>query len=167
MSLSHPIISAILIKKINGIPHVFMQERWKLNSPKYSGLLEIPAGAIDEFENVYDALRREVNEECGLKIVRVVGDYKSENYGNNPEDSFFAFKPFVCQQALKNADGWPWIGFVFVCEVTGEAKMNEHEARNPRWLSMAELKEILEKKPETVFPLQTQVLRYFVENFKE
>jgi len=96
-----------------------------------------------------------------------VDDYQSEKYGNTPEDSFFAFKPFVCQQALKNADGWPWIGFVFLCEVKGEVKMNESEARNPRWVSMADLMEILNKKSETIFPLQTQALRYFVENFKE
>jgi 8-oxo-dGTP pyrophosphatase MutT (NUDIX family) len=60
------IISAILTRKQNGVMEVFLQTRWKLHvSPTYSGLLEIPAGGIDAYENIYDVLRREVKEECG------------------------------------------------------------------------------------------------------
>ncbi len=48
------IISAILEKIENGERKVFFQIRWKPQvSPTYSGLLEIPAGGIESYEDIY------------------------------------------------------------------------------------------------------------------
>ncbi len=164
-----PIISALLIKKMmSGKIKLFIQERWKpQTSPNYSGLWEIPAGGVDAYENVYSALKREVREECGLKVVRIVDDYHSVISKPNKNDAAFALRPFVCQQALKTQNGLPWIGFVFVCEIGGKVKMNKKEAGNPQWLSLDELKNLLEKQPQKFFPLQLPVLKYFVEKFYE
>lgn len=72
------VILAILEKIENGQSKVFIQNRWK---PKvsliYSGLLEIPAGGIEAYGNEYDALKREVKEDTGIDIVRIIDDYKS------------------------------------------------------------------------------------------
>ncbi|HEX9153364.1 MAG TPA: NUDIX domain-containing protein, partial [Candidatus Saccharimonadales bacterium] len=57
------VVSAIIEKTENGKHYVFMQTRWKPKaSPTYLGVLEIPAGGIDGYENVYEAVKREVHE---------------------------------------------------------------------------------------------------------
>lgn len=161
------IVSAILLKKDekNSVK-IFIQTRWKpKTSPTYSGMLEIPAGGIDSYENVYDALRREVKEETNLDIINVLVDYKGDILEPRENDRAFVFRPFVCQQALATNSGLPWIGFVFLCEVSGEIKINEDEAKDPVWISLEELREIIKNQPEKIFPLQLPVLKYFVENF--
>ena len=65
-----PIVSAIIERKREGEVEVLVQTRWKPGKDsKYSGTLEIPAGTIELHENVYDALRREVYEETGLRVI--------------------------------------------------------------------------------------------------
>ncbi len=164
---SRPIISAILLKYENGQGFVYLQERWKPKvSPTYSGMLEIPAGGIDAYENVYDALTREVEEECGLKITKIIGDYKSEIIQPREKDKSFVFKPFICQQVLETDNGLPWIGFVFVCLTEGEIKINPDEARNPQWVSLDQLKEMLDRDKTQFFPLQLPVLQYLCKNIE-
>ena len=56
-------VSAIIERERNGEIEVLVQTRWKPHSdPVYSGTLEIPAGGIKRYENVYDAITREVFE---------------------------------------------------------------------------------------------------------
>lgn len=133
-------------------------------SPMYSGMIEIPAGCIDSYENVYDALKREVKEETNLDIVRIVDDYRGEVIEPRAGDRAFVFKPFVCQQALETNNGLPWVGFVFLCEVQGEVITDMSEAKNPRWVSISELQALIEHESNTIFPLQLPVLSYFIEN---
>lgn len=158
------IISAILTRKINGERKIFLQTRWKPNvSPVYSGMLEIPAGGIDAYENVYDSLRREVKEECGLEIMSIIGDYQSTVSKPTPHDKTFVFKPFICQQALETDNGLPWLGFVFLCEAQGEAILDPAEAKDPQWISISDLKILIEKEWNRFFPLQLPVIQYFIE----
>ena len=160
------IISAILFKKHENEIKIFLQTRWKPEvSPTYSGMLEIPAGAIDSYENVYDALRREVKEETNLDIVQIFDDYQGEIVEPRNNDKAFVFKPFICQQVLETNDGLPWVGFVFLCEVDGEIKIAEDEAKDPVWVSVFELEDIINTNPENIFPLQLPVLKYFINNF--
>jgi len=160
------IISAILFKREKGRVKIFLQTRWKPDvSPTYSGMLEIPAGGIDAYEDVYDALRREVKEECGLEIVKVVNDYRGPVREPNPHDKAFVFQPFVCQEVLATNGGLPWIGFVFLCEVAGEIAVNPAEAKDPQWVSIDELSKIIKIKPGQIFPLQLPVLEHFIERF--
>lgn len=164
----HPkaVVSAILFKKEAGIIKIFIQTRWKpKTSPNYSGMLEIPAGAVDSYENVYDAVKREVKEETDLNIVRIVNDYCGNVIEPRKNDKAFVFKPFICQQVLQTNNGLPWVGFVFLCEVSGEVKIDESEAKDPRWVSIEELKNIITTQPENIFPLQLPVLTYFIDNF--
>jgi 8-oxo-dGTP pyrophosphatase MutT (NUDIX family) len=169
MASSKPIISALLIKKNeNKEIELFLQTRWKPEiSPNYSGMIEIPAGMIEGYENVYEALKREVKEETNLDIVKVINDYKSELRTPRPNDSAFVFKPFICQQVTETNNGLPWIGFVFLCEVKGEVKLQQSEAKDPRWVSMIELKRIIDIEPEVIFPLQLPVLEYFLKQLEQ
>lgn len=160
------IVSAILLKKYGEKFKIFLQTRWKpKTSPTYSGMIEIPAGGIDSYENAYDALRREVREETNLDIIKIIGDYQGEVLNPREGDKTFVFKPFICQQVLETNNGLPWIGFVFLCEVKGKVKINTDEAKDSRWVSIGELKNIIKKRSKDVFPLQLSVLKYFVEKY--
>jgi len=159
------IISAIIEKVEKGQRKVFFQTRWKpLTSPAYTGLLEIPAGGVDGYEDVYDTVKREVKEETGLEVIRFIDDFQSEITENRPHDKTKVFTPFLCQEVLETVDGLPWIGFVFRCEVRGKVKINGDEAKDPCWLAIDEIKELLTNHPEKIFPLQYPVLEYYVKN---
>jgi 8-oxo-dGTP pyrophosphatase MutT (NUDIX family) len=161
------VISAIIEKIDNGERKVFLQTRWKpQTSPTYSGLLEIPAGGVDSYENVYDALSREVEEETGLKIIAIIDDYRSDVLENRPHDKSMVFRPFICQQSLETNEGLPWIGFVFRCRVEGEPVLDEREAKDPQWITIGELDALLQSKPEMFFSLQYATLRYYVDFIK-
>jgi len=160
---SIPVISAIIERIKNNETEILIQTRWKPEEdPKYSGCLEIPAGKIREFENVYDALKREVFEETGLKVQKIFPDINTRMYSPK-NDGSFAFKPFCCQQQIKG--GRPWIGFVFICQVQDKEPHNEgDEAKDIHWIKKSELKQIFEKSPEKIFTLQLGVLDYYFNN---
>jgi len=162
------VISAILFKRFPEGVKIYLQTRWKpVTSPTYSGMLEIPAGAIDSYENVYDTLKREVKEETNLDITRIVDDYQGEIVEPRANDRAFVFRPYLCQQVLATNNGLPWVGFVFLCEVDGEVKIQESEAKDPVWLPLTELASLVNDQPQQFFPLQLPVLKYFIEYFRD
>jgi 8-oxo-dGTP pyrophosphatase MutT (NUDIX family) len=157
------IVSAILEKRINNKLHIFIQTRWKpIISPTYSGMVEIPAGCVDPYENIYEALCPEVKEETGLTVTKFINDFHGEISENRVNDKNHVFSPFLCQQSLSTDGGLPWVGFVFRCKVIGKIKMQKEEAKDPRWISIDDLKTLIEKKSETIFPLQYPVLKQYV-----
>jgi len=161
------VVSAIIEKVEDGQRYVFIQTRWKPQaSPTYLGVLEIPAGGIDGYENVYDSVKREVKEETGLEITRFIDDVQTPVMHARPGDTSIAFRPFICQQVLETNGGLPWVGFVFRCEATGTITMQTSEAKDPRWMSIDELDEILSKTPEKIFSLQVATLRYYVDTVR-
>ena len=159
-----PAITTIIERKHNGVKQILVQTRWKpKKDPKYSGTIEIPGGCIERYENVYDAVKREVLEETGLKIINITPDNQSKLFSPR-EDGAFAFKPFCCLQQLKS--GKPWIGFVFVCEVEDNTPVNQQdENRDVRWMDVSELNNIFNKNPEQIFTYQLGALDYYFKNF--
>ena len=156
-----PVVSAIIERTHNGKRQVLVQTRWKPErDPVYSGTLELAAGVIDEYENIYEALKREVLEETGLTITRIKPDNQTKIYSTDKDDASFGFMPFCCHQQLKN--GRPWIGFAFLCEVEdAEPKGQEGEVKDVRWMDREELKLIFEETPQKIFTLQLGVLDYY------
>ena len=54
-----PVVSAIIERQGKDETEILIQTRWKPESdPVYSGTFEIPAGWIDRYENVFDALKK-------------------------------------------------------------------------------------------------------------
>ena len=163
-----PVVTAIIEKEEDGQRKIYLHTRWKPSvSPRYSGLLELPVGGIDGYENVYDAIAREVKEETGLELTRIIDDWRSEIDENQPGDTGHVFRPFLCHQVLKTTDGLPWLGFVFRCEAVGEVRVAEDEAKDPRWVTLSELEAILVTTPEKIFPLHFGVLNYYVKFCKQ
>ena len=158
-----PVISAIIERNHNSETEILVQTRWKPErDTEYSGTLEIPAGWIDRYENVYDAVHREVLEETGLKILEIYPNVKTKTHSPK-NDGSFAFQPFCCQQQIKG--GKPWIGFVFICKVEDKEPIaQQEECKDIKWIKKSELKEIFEKSPEKIFTLQLGVLDYYFNN---
>ncbi len=158
-----PIVSAI-IERINNLweKEILIQTRWKPWVSEYSGSIEIQAWWIERYENVYNALVREIKEETWLNVLKIKPDIKSHTY-NVSNDWAFAFKSFCCQQQIK---WWlPWIWFVFICEVEkwGIAKNQESENKDLRWINIKHLADLVFYNHEKLFTLQIWVLQLYLE----
>lgn len=161
--LCRPVISAIIEREVDNEIEVLIQTRWKPDKdPVYSGTIEIPAGHLDEYENVYETVKREVFEETGLKIKEFFPNIHTKIYSPK-DDGAFAFLPFCCQQQVKG--GKPWVGFVFICKVEdGEPVAQQEETKDIRWVKRDELKKIFDETPEQIFTLQLGVIDYYLNN---
>jgi 8-oxo-dGTP pyrophosphatase MutT (NUDIX family) len=159
LAVNVPIVSAIIEREHHGAKEILVQIRWKPErDPQYSGTLETPAGGIQPYENVYDAVKREVWEETGLRVTDFYPDIRTKIYAPQDGDCF-AFVPFCCQQQLKGR--LPRVGFVFLCQVEDAESVPQHnEVRDIRWLTVSELRQLFTEMPEKIFTLQLGVLEY-------
>jgi len=153
-------VSAIIERFRNGQWEVLLQTRWKPEDDlKHSGLLEIPGGRVEVGEDVYTALKREVKEECGLEIQDIKPGKETQTKGKFDEVSI-AFVPFCGEQHL----GSNFVGFVFVCTARGELiSKGVYDAKEPRWISLVELKRLVLKEPEKIYSYHLSALKYYVE----
>lgn len=165
MNINGAVVSVIIERERDGDIEVLVQTRWKPDKdPVYSGTLEIPAGGIEAYEDIYDAAKREVWEETGLRVLSFYPDIRTQTYAPQDDDCF-AFVPFCCQQQLRG--GLPRIGIVFVCRVAdAEPQPGRGEVREIFWLKRSELQKLVERQPERVFTLQLPVLDYYLNHRK-
>ena len=112
-----PAVGAIIRRNINNEPHILIQTRNKANDCGTNGLLEIPAGKVREYENLYSALRREVREETGLLLTKIQGEELSFSSCINKNQTI-CVQPFCINQNLSGA--YSIILSVFLCEADGE-----------------------------------------------
>jgi len=161
MDLNAAIVSAIIEREHAGETEVLVQTRWKpTRDPEYSGTLEIPAGGIHAYENVYEAVKREVLEETGLHVKGFYPDIRTKTYAPRGDDCF-AFVPFCCQQQLRG--GVPRIGIVFICQVEDEEPVpGQGEVQGTVWMKRSELRRIVDTTPERIFTLQLPVFDYYL-----
>lgn len=103
------------------------------------GLLEIPAGKIREYENIFDALRREVWEETGLHLTRIKGE-EDKQFLNIDGKRTIIFSPYCVTQNLSGA--YSIILSTFLCEAEGELLERTNETENIRWIKRDELKKL-------------------------
>lgn len=156
---SLPGASAIIEKSVDGVDFILIQERYKEGSSLEDGLLEIPAGKVREFENIYDTLRREIFEETGLKIVEIQGEEDSETFEYNGY-RVISYKPFASSQNIKGS--YPIMVQAFLCRVEGELLKESNESRNIRWVPLDELRELLDKRLEVFYPMHISSLRQYM-----
>lgn len=138
---------------------MLLQERHKQNAPGEDGLLEIPAGKIRAFESIYDALRREVMEETGLRVVEIAGENESPIYRTNKYE-VINYMPFSCSQNLTG--DYPIMVLVFVCHAEGDLLPRTEEAANCRWVTTSKIGEMLNSHPEVFYSMHVGTLRKYV-----
>ena len=163
-----PSVTAIVQRRGPDGLEVLVQIRWKPSTdPTYTGTLELPSGLVHKHEPAYQAVVREVREETGLEV-QVLSPYaESEipleiHHGKTHNDIAIAYMPFCCVQQIQGRRAY--VGMAFLCRVvSGEFQANRDESRNPRWIKLAELVEMLQERPEGIFPLNVPVLRRYIE----
>lgn len=155
-----PAVAGIIEKTMEGQDYILIQNRSKKNAPKEEGLIEIPAGRVREYENVYDCLRRKINEETGLEVLSVVGENEStvlEMDGQRIMD----YTPFAHAQCI---DGnYPLILQAFICKAKGVPLYESEESKNIRWISINELGKLLSTVPEKFYPMHVAIIKRYLE----
>lgn len=155
-----PCVGALIPRVVDGQPCLLLQERRKPNIGVEDGLLELPAGKLREYESVFDALRREVHEETGLTVMRIVG----ENEGWRREVLGYDIRtvtPYCVTQNLSG--GYSILLSTFICEAEGEPRAQAGETAAPRWVPLSELRRKLEHEPEAFYPLHLGALGKYLE----
>lgn len=90
-------------------------------------MIEIPAGKIREYENIFEALRREVKEETGLIITKINGEELSTLSAING-NKVISFQPYCVTQNLSGA--YSLILNTFLCEADGILAESTNETQN-------------------------------------
>ena len=153
-----PAVGAIIRRSINNKPHILIQTRNKANDQGTNGLLEIPAGKVREYENLYSALRREVLEETSLLLTKIQGEELSFSSCINKNQTICA-QPFCINQNLSGA--YSIILSVFLCEADGEPLTATDETCNIHWMKEVELKNLVKNHPERFFLMSLNPLRKY------
>uniref|UniRef100_UPI004055E0CF NUDIX hydrolase n=1 Tax=Acetatifactor sp. TaxID=1872090 RepID=UPI004055E0CF len=154
-----PAVGAIIVKRVENDELILVQNRKKKNGDGLDGLLEIPAGKIREYENIFEALRREVWEETGLRLTVIQGEEESQ-FLDVDGDKTIVFSPYCVTQNLTGA--YSIILSTFLCEAEGELLERTDETENIRWMRRDELKEIVEHSPERIFLMHVHALRKYL-----
>ena len=154
-----PCVCAVIVKTENGKEYMLMQTRQKADGGETNGLLEIPGGKIREYENIFTALRREVAEETGLRVTKIHGE-ESAVYADAGGNTILSFTPFCITQNLSGA--YSIIVHTFLCEAEGNIAAETDEAQNIRWISVEELRSIVQNEPENIFLMHLIALRKYL-----
>ena len=135
-----PCVAAIIEKIVNNEKYILIQTRQKEDGAETNGMLEIPAGKIREYENIFRALRREVKEETGLTITKILGEDRQipNLIGDN---EVISYTPYCVTQNLSGA--YCIILNTFLCEAEGELLTETNESQNIHWMKIEELKKFL------------------------
>lgn len=154
-----PCVGAIIEKIIDGKKHILLQTRLKNGGGDTNGKLELPAGKIREYEDIFSALRREVFEETGLTVTKIYGEesLRSTKIG---DVKTISFEPYCITQNLSGA--YSIILNTFICEAEGEPLEKTNETQNIRWVNVSEVKQIIEKEPESVFFMHFNALKKYL-----
>ena len=154
-----PCVAAIIEKIVNNEKYILIQTRQKEDGAETNGMLEVPAGKIREYENIFRALRREVKEETGLTITKILGEDRqiSNLIGSN---EVISYTPYCVTQNLSGA--YSIILNTFLCEAEGELLTETNESQNIHWMKIEELKKIFKNNPEKIFLLHINALQKYL-----
>ncbi|WP_207751677.1 NUDIX hydrolase [Clostridium rhizosphaerae] len=154
-----PAVGAIIEKVSNDKRYILIQDRNKNNDDIETGMIELPAGKIREYENIFDALRREVWEETGLNITEIEGEEaKVCSFDSGYET--ISYLPFCSTQNLSG--GYSIILQTFICHAEGELLKQTNETINIRWALLSEVEAILKTNPEKFYPMHINSLRKYI-----
>jgi len=154
-----PCVGAIIEKELDGEKYILVQTRKKEDGGATNGMLEIPAGKIREYENVFDTLRREVWEETGLTVTKIQGEEWAVTT-DVAGVTTLSFEPFCVTQNLMGAYGI--VLNTFICEAEGELVESTNETQDVRWMNVTEVRELVQRCPEKIFFIHLNALKKYL-----
>ena len=103
----------------------------------------------------------EVFEETGLEVSYIQGEEEAvitEHQGYK----VLNYSPFACAQ---NVEGdYPIMVQVFICRASGKELNESDESRNIRWVSLSELKNMLENNEASFYPMHVSTLKKYLKS---
>jgi len=156
---SIPGVGGIIEKEINGVNHILVQKRCKEDSPFEYGLIEIPAGKIRAFENIYDCLRREIFEETGLTVTEIRDEDKIQIHKNG-NYNVLNYEPFSCAQNIEGE--YPIMVQIFICSAEGNLLNESIESMQIEWIDLLTLYSLLERESECLYPMHVHTLEKYL-----
>lgn len=154
-----PCVGAIIEKVIGNERYILIQTRQKEGGNETNGMLEIPAGKIREYEDVFSALRREVWEETGLKLTKIYGEDTSVSTQTG-DVTTISFNPYCVTQNLSGA--YSMILNTFLCEAEGNLIESTNETENVHWEKVSEIERLLRENPEKIFFMHINALKKYL-----
>jgi 8-oxo-dGTP diphosphatase len=153
---------AIIERTVNGTIEIVVQTRNKPNGPHR---IELPGGRIEQYESLLKALIREVKEETGLDVVEIEGeDTRIDTVGIDPNFEVECIKPFGAYQTIKGP--FDSVGVYFRCKVHGELLKSGDETKNPRWVTVDELRRLMSDDPLQFSDVDRAGILYYLKNIK-
>lgn len=153
-------VASIISKQINGEKYVLIQKRKKGPDSFETGLIEIPCAKVKRNESVFECLRNKVLIETGLKVTKIYGensysDVRLNNY------HVINYVPFFSSQNI--LDNYLIALDVFVCEATGKPVVESKDAKEIQWISLKDLKCLLQEKELLFYPMIVMPLKRFID----
>ena len=115
------------------------------NKPHEGGKsIELPGGRFEEFESLFDGLRREVREETGLELSFIEGfDTRIET--NGADTNVECMQPFAVYQTLRGpVDS---MGVYFRCRAEGELLDFGDDTESPHWVTVSKIERLMNDDP--------------------
>lgn len=157
---SIPGAGGIIEKEVDGEYYVLIQNRFKTHRNE-TGLLEIPAGKIRAYENIYTCLRREVEEETGLSVTWIEGEVESVIVERN-NYRVLQYEPFSSCQNMKG--DYPIMVQVFICKAEGVLLEESNESKDLRWMKLSKLKTYIETNDDMFYPMHITTLKKYIKH---
>lgn len=154
-----PCVGAIIEKVIDNEKYILIQTRQKEDGNETNGMIEIPAGKIREYEDIFSTLRREVWEETGLKITKIYGEETSV-YTQTGSVTTVSFNPYCITQNLSGA--YSIILNTFLCEAEGNLLKHTNETENIHWAKATDVAQLLKENPEKIFFMHINALKKYL-----
>ena len=150
---------AIIEKVTDNEKYILVQTRQKEDGNETNGMLEIPAGKIREYEDIFSTLRREVWEETGLKITKIYGEGAAV-WTQTGGVTTISFSPYCVTQNLSGA--YSIILNTFLCEAEGDLIESTNETENVHWEKVSEIERLVSENPEKIFFMHVNALRKYL-----
>lgn len=139
----HVNVRGLLIRRLKDQIELIIQLRKREGEPE---VYELPGGRINEYEKITDALKREVIEETGLKVVEIQNEENAVTTSATENNSAFSvecIKPFAAYQTIEGpVDSF---GVYFMCEVEGKPISNGDDTADIHWASIEEIQRLLDE----------------------
>lgn len=147
---------AIIERETETGTEVLLQMRDKPGQPRR---LEFPGGQLEQYEGILDALAREVREETGLALVRVLDETRRHEWLSEAA-TVETLTPFFVYQTLRGPIDS--VGFFFRCEASGELTGNGDEASGHEWWALGTLRTRFEAEPDSFDWLTQAALGHYL-----
>nr|WP_228512592.1 NUDIX domain-containing protein [Clavibacter sp. VKM Ac-2872] len=144
-----PNVYGIVSSTRDGVKAVLIQRRWKpVSDPLNSGRWELPGGKWRAWESAHECLRREVLEESGIELTRIV---EPESESDLNDQSVIALSGASVVQMVRG----PYPSAILVLHADGEGSplARGDGSRDAQWMAVEEVAQRMKHDSASFTPL--------------